>query len=57
MRQRKKEGKQQSSSSGLSTEAKAAKLREILDRVARRERDDADRANEEAMAKQRMDEA
>lgn len=35
------------SSSGLSTKAKAAKLQEILDRVARREREDAERADEE----------
>ena len=43
MRQRKKE----SNADKLSTEAKAAKLREILDRVARRERDDANQVNEE----------
>ena len=42
MRQRKTEKNQ----APLSTEAKAARLREILDRVARRENEDAERANE-----------
>ena len=31
----------------LSTEAKAARLKEILERVARRENEDADEANDE----------
>ena len=53
MRQRKTEKNQ----APLTTEAKAARLREILDRVARRENEDAERANEAQKVKDRLDEA